>query len=462
MRKFIIFACLSIIHTACMSIHRGKSTDGYDLYVAACEKHESLYASVDASVSQEIRSFRRSGGMLSEDAREIIDQHKVVFDLIRQAHNTELWSLPDITTFSAASTFPYLSPWYRINQVATAHAIQMYLADGPQDVLSFLMPFNSTGLRVSKAGTLLHVLMHTACRTIQYPVLVSAIDGIPETLLAQELERFTFQYAQIPSVQEMMAGEQYMALNTAKEFFSDLRAELQPARAQMIEHVRAAGVDEQVMHEIESGEMLSVDQWEEETLSTLKRLQSFVVDALATRASYDMEKLDDEIEDALENIGGELDVDSVMASWSYFMTHEAADGISLGHAEELHAKAGRAISYQIMRVLMPPVGALAIRHREFIASERLLLIRLAVRLYTFQHGNPPTNLQELVDSGFLSEVMIMDPLSGETFRTQSGATLEVYSMGRNLVDNNGVPWNHETQSGDLMLVPLQDIWNDQQ
>jgi hypothetical protein len=58
--------------------------------------------------------------------------------------------------------------------------------------------------------------------------------------------------------------------------------------------------------------------------------------------------------------------------------------------------------------------------------------------------------------------MIIDPISGNVFLIKSSKPLEAYSVGRNLDDDNGVPWNTTTESGDMMLTPLREMWSVQQ
>mgnify|MGYP006422048077 CR=1 FL=1 len=97
-----------------------------------------------------------------------------------------------------------------------------------------------------------------------------------------------------------------------------------------------------------------------------------------------------------------------------------------------------------------------------MAFERLLLIRLAVREYAHKHGKSPSTLQELVDNKLLKKEMIIDPLSGKKFLTKTNDILQAYSVGEDLDDDNGVPWNKDTKSGDTILIPLKKKWSVQE
>ncbi len=448
--------------SGCRSLPGNRPNDGYVLYMQACEQHDALYATLDPAIWQEIRRFRDHGEPIGAPAQAFIAEHQTIFDILAKAAQVDFWSLPDITTFSAETTFPYLSPWLRMNNVATVHAIEMYLDGRSHDALCFLYPFHAIGQRVSRAGTLLHILIHISCRSMQYPVLAASIDSIPDTLLAPTLAKYTQQYLQIPSIDEVMVGERHMATNTVRELFSDMRLKLLPYHLQMMKNVKQAGVDEKVRQKMERGAILSIDNWEHDTLSELSSIHALTIEGLTTRPSDEMGELDDEIAAAVEEIGGDLDMDRVMFAWKHAITNQQEGVFSLQDAEELHATVGRAISYQILQVLVPVSGKFGVRYREFIASERLLLIRLAVRLYTLDNGHPPEHLQQLVDSGYVSETMIIDPLSGVLFLTQTDPAFVVYSVGRNFSDHGGVPWNHDSQSGDAILLPLKDMWRNRQ
>lgn len=210
MKTVILLLGLGLIITGCASAPFSKPDDGYAFFTQACEYQESLELKRDSPIQDELRTFLDKGGILSTNLLAQVQQEQKAFSLISDAHNTPYWHLPDITTFSAHTKFPSLSSWIEINRAATVQAIQIALDGKPQDSLASLVPFNTTGLKVAKNGTLIQVLVHIACRHMQYPVLASSIDDLPETSIAEELIRAKEQYGLIPTMQECMAGEQYL------------------------------------------------------------------------------------------------------------------------------------------------------------------------------------------------------------------------------------------------------------
>jgi hypothetical protein len=358
MKINIILASFIIIISGCVSLHVDNSVDGYALFIQACDLHESLYCDSDGDAWKEMVTFRNHGGTISKTRTlQIIEEQQSVFNLIAKATAVELWELPDNTTYSAASTFPHISSWLRINRVATAHSIQLFLEDKPQDTLAFLAPFNTTGQKLSKSGTLMHILVYIASRSMQYPVLASAIDELPDALLHEELGRAKTQYALIPKISECLLGEQHMAINTAKELFADLHNQLTQDRMKMIQDLKKAGFDDKTLKQIEEEDLFSVSDWEHQVLSDLRRLQSFYTNALASRSSFEMSKLDDEIEAEMDKIGNDIEHDTAMAAWSLFMTNQISSTFSITEAKRLHSQVGSAISHHFLSVLMPAIGS---------------------------------------------------------------------------------------------------------
>lgn len=460
MKTAILLTGLSLM-IGCSSPPTSDPTDGYTLYTDACAYHDSLGLR-HSPAEDELRGFIDKGGIPGTNAVQLLRQEQKTFSLIQEAHSRQHWELPDNTMFSAETRSPYISSWLGINRAATAQAIELYLDGKPEAAVSFLIPHNTTGLKVSKAGTLIHILVHVACRGMQYPVLASSIDELPEVSLAEELRCAKQQYEQIPTICECMVGEQFMAINTAKGLFSDLRTQLKPNREKMVEDLKKAGFDDKVIKQIKEEKLLSVAVWESQVLTDLGSFQAFYTNALATRPSSELNKIDDEIEERIKQIGSGLEHEAAMAAWNLYMTNQVSGSFSMPDAERLHSQVGKAISQQFLSMMMPAVGAFGTRYREFIAHERLLLIRLAVRTYVHEHGKSPSTLQQLVDDKLLTEEMILDPLSGQTFLTNMGAPLEAYSVGGDLDDDNGVPWDRKTKSGDTILITLEKKWSVQQ
>ena len=140
------------------------------------------------------------------------------------------------------------------------------------------------------------------------------------------------------------------------------------------------------------------------------------------------------------------------------MTNFPSGSFSLADAERLHDQVGHAICQKFLYTMMPNISGIGLQHRLYIASERLLLIRLAARVYTFKHEKSPSSLQELVDDTLLDENMIIDPVSGKTFLLKKNTAFEAYSVGRDFDDDGGVPWEYLEKSGDTILIPLKEMW----
>ncbi|MCK5801306.1 MAG: hypothetical protein KAI66_00670 [Lentisphaeria bacterium] len=458
MKRLAIVTTLSFVLGA-VACAAGKPEDGYALYVQACEHSKSLGVERYSPVWEELREFCENGGAPSSSVLKFVQREEKAFSLIAAAHGAQSWKLPDMSEQSAQTGDAHLPSWRIINRTALVSAVMLYTNGKPEDCLTFLSRFHDVGLRVSKTGTVIHMLVHAACRFRQYSVLVSAIDKLPETLLGEQFRRAMEQYARIPTVNEWMIGERYMAINAVKDFFVELREQedVMASRKRMIQVLKDHGADRKALQRIERGESLSVSQWETQVLSDLEKLQSFYTKALTMRPSNELTQMDDEIAKRIEDTGDKKKYDISIASWYLFIAKHSSDPFSIADAERLHSQVGKMISRQLLGLLTPAAGAIGIRYREFVALERLLLIRLAARLYRTKHREGPSTLQQLVDDNLLEAEMIIDPLSGKTFLAKEGKALEPYSVGRDLEDDKGLPLNART--GDAILVPLEEKWN---
>ncbi|MDA3835391.1 MAG: hypothetical protein PF495_18595 [Spirochaetales bacterium] len=460
----LIIMTLLLIFTGCISQTTPKTDDGYYLYTQACAFHESHGLTWGSPDMIELNKFLKTGGVPSDTVVRLLKQEKKAFSLILNAHKTVLWNLPDNTSFSYQTRSPSIGEWLGINLVAAAQGIKLYQDKRPQEVLRFLTPFNTTGLKISGAGTLTHIITHIASRTIQYPVMISSIDDLPVEVLARELVDAKEQYALIPTVGESMVGEQHMAINTVTELFADIRQDenLKNSRQRMIQDLTKQAVEKSVLERISDEKILSISQWEAQVISDLKRLQLFYTNVMSTCTSAELLELNDEMEKKIDEIGSEMDYKAAIDGWNLFITNQVSGAFSMPDAERLHKQVGKEISRSFLRMMISGVGTYGLTYRRYIASERLLLIRLAVRLYDFQEGENPSSLQQLVDKGLLNAEVIIDPVSGKTFLTVKNKPIEAYSVDKDLDDDGGALWDNKIKSGDLILIPLEKKWSLQQ
>lgn len=458
MKQFVALMAFASFFTGGVAAQTEPSQDGYALFSQACQYHESIDFPRDSAAWVELCDVVAKGNAPTAPILELIQQEQSVFSLIEQASRTPLWELPDVTTYSASTATPYISAHLDINKIATAQANILFLEEKPVEALDFLSAFNEVGLRLNTSGTLIQALVHIAGRSMQYPAMISSIDALPDDLLADHLTRAKQQYARIPTLHQFMEGEYYMSINTAKELFNELRKDpnLQAAHNRLLKELEARGMEPEILAQLKADEILSVSQWEEQFLTILTELQSFYLSALETRPSDQFDPLDEELEERIQNIGTGVEYEAALASWNLFMTNRVADLFSVPDAERLHEQIGRAISSTLLHILMPAASKAAIMHRKFLTTERLLLVRLATRLYALKFKQVPKRLQQLVDEQLLDPDMIIDALSGKTLLLNRQDGFFAYGVERDLDDDGGTPWDNQSRSGDAVLLSLSE------
>ena len=119
---------------------------------------------------------------------------------------------------------------------------------------------------------------------------------------------------------------------------------------------------------------------------------------------------------------------------------------------------GKAISQKFIEMAMLIHTGFVVNYREYVAYERLVLVRLAFRLYEAKIGKRPEQLQDLVDKKMLEREIIIDPLIIKPFIYRIGPDGNplIYSLGRDMNDDGGVPRDWKAESGDIILLPLKN------
>lgn len=435
--------------------------DGYSLFLQACELQDRLGLSTNDALCGEINDFLNTGNGPGTNVVALVQQLQPAFSKIKQVAQASAWTPPDVRSITAESDFPATRPWFTLNRAATVHAIQLLHKGKPEESLSFLAEFNEIGMKYARSGTINQTLMHIGSRSMHRPVLVAAIDALPAGSLSDVFADARRQYAQIPSMATCMIGERAMAVNTAKRLFLSLQQDegLKALRREMIKALEQQGLDETARKRIESGEALGIAQWEEQMLGDVDRVFSVMLEGLTNGPSNQLPSLDERVEKAVAATAGELDWDEIQEGWESLATNFLFRSFSMADAERFHRQIGQALSHAYLSLWLPAPSGIGLQYRDFLAAERLLLVRLATRLHTQRHGVPPSSLQNLVDGQLLEAEEIVDPLSGKPFLLRSGSVLEAYGVGKNLQDDQGKHWDYRDKTGDTVLLPLKAIWD---
>jgi hypothetical protein len=205
-------------------------------------------------------------------------------------------------------------------------------------------------------------------------------------------------------------------------------------------------------------EILSVSQWEEMAVADLTNFLARYEFTLTSGTLKSCKAFDDEIESWVKGKDEGVMLEAALDMVNGYAAQMSTNTFSLPVAEALHVEVGGVVSRALIGLLMPSAAGCGIRIRAYDAYERLLLIRLAVRIYDHQHGHLPETLETLVDDGLLDNDMIVDPMSGKTFLVKRyDASFTAYSVGSDLDDDGGRAVQLDSDRddrGDTILVPL--------
>jgi len=115
--------------------------------------------------------------------------------------------------------------------------------------------------------------------------------------------------------------------------------------------------------------------------------------------------------------------------------------------EELGSGPGRHVGDGVMSMLSGFVEPVA----EADARHRVVLVALAVCRYRAAHERFPAKLEDLTPE--LLAAVPRDPFDGKPIRLKRiEGGLVVYSIGPNLADNGGAPWDSKTKTGDVTFT----------
>ena len=428
--------------------------DGYELFKKACDYHESINISSD--VQSEIVDFIKNGSDLSANAMDAIQEEDKVWSLLEQANSADIWNMPDRKKYSTSKFWPHTSHWLTLGNIATAKAIKLYLNEEPEKTIKFISELNDIGLRTSKAADVVAALAYLVVRQRQHPVLISSIDMLPAKSISNHFSKAKRQYCKIPEIGEIIIGLEYVGQNSIQDMFQTMReGELKGIEKKFIQDLKGDGVETDIISKIEDGELLSFENWEEMAISTLNNLYAFYTNRLTTASSKELLELDSQIEERISNIESEDFGGEAIDEWMSFATNATANTFSLAGARKVHRKVGKAICHDMMQVFVPSISQFGITYREFVAAERMILIRYATRIYRQKHNKLPENLTQLVDAGLLDNEMTIDPLTKESLLVEN-ENFKVYSAGKNLIDDGGEFDGSEPK--DLAMLTLDEYW----
>lgn len=436
--------------------------DGYALLMKACQLQKAL-PEVNTSygpMRDDLERFLRFDMSPTTGIVQRVEQEAGVLSLIEQASEAQKWSPPDRQTISASTELPEIHFWSGISWWSAAQAAMELQQGHAEDALGTIGSMNRLGIRLAKEPMTVLALMHIHERRWCYPALISAVDALPVESLRSNLDSLVSQYDQISALRECFDGEYCFVSNTIhRDFFAPLytNAELRSAQANLIAGLKRQGAESSVVQQVEGGEILSVSNWETKVTADCAAFWSKYSARALTELHTDANLIDRDMAAEINAMGTCATSSVALNIWKMAAS---SNEISVIDMSNLHTSVGTAIERELVGLLAIDFGMFARRYNEYLASERLVLVHIASRLYKAEHGRWPDRLQALVDVGLLQAGVIVDPYSGQTFLQKVNSDfVDWYSVGKDLDDDGGDISNDPNGElpGDVGLLPLQEM-----
>ncbi|PHS19012.1 MAG: hypothetical protein COA78_01210 [Blastopirellula sp.] len=455
---------LLVLFPCTLTIAENPPADGFALLLDACANYEKN--ELDDDIDRELSEFIEKGGDYSKELVQAIKDQEIAFDLLRQASQAKTWTLPDKKKFTIDTKFEYLNSIRDLIQLGTAAAIIKLQQGKPDECLKSLVPFNIVSGKIGVSGALATNYVHQSTRRYQLPVIVSAVDQLPNDKLEATLAAAKAQYVNTPDYKECFQGDYHIIKNLIKDFYSKTRAGMDEdsLHRQIIINMERTGGDKKKIEQLKAGKILSVDQWEEQTLNFFNEIHAKAIDGLENVPSKDLPALSIELLEKINSIGEGVTLKTAQTKMDFIVIKRFFGKFSIEDAEAMHENIGNILTHEFFTRFYPPYTRMIGDHREHEERERLLLVHIASRFHQAKYGSFPTSLQQLVDTKLLNAEMIVDPLSGKEYLIKQKPKFLVYGVNRDLDDDGGVPWvwnpgNNQKSSGDLLLFPLGENEN---
>jgi len=375
--------------------------------------------------------------------------------------NAPEWKAPPRKDVEPSTVYPYFSGEFKILVLGRTKGYHLIRTGEVAKGADVLLSLNRVGQRVATSGVLIHGLIYQAGRKMSLPVLMNALNELPDEKREAYHHRFVQQYERVPSFKELTEGEQYMFRNGVDMIFSQEGGfEKLPEEAmdRLIVHLRQQGVPEKTLTAIRKEELLSPKQWKMQLLEEVEAFLEMAYNELEDMPTRDFPEHEQQITDRFlkGNEGKDLDVEEMKALGNRYQQALRSPEPSFRELSQLHENVGRDLTRSYMRLMPGSVHDAALQYRAFLALEKLFLIESAQRIYRQRHQRDPEHLQEMVKEGLLKKEMTLDPLTGEPFLKMKRDRVTWYSVGPDLEDNGGS--NRLEEQGDWWLeaVPLPE------
>ncbi len=448
--------------------------DGYRLFVQACGAMDAVVKRYGAGYNSDMVCYARDGWLPDCSSDQAHDGQRKpsvkllgclsasgeALALLRRAADTPRWSYGPVMDLCSGGDGSFVKRLALV-RAAAGHAVRQLQTGGPVEAFNELSMTNRAIQRLSRRS-FMEFMLYQAMRGCQLNALASAVDAMPEWRVAACLETMKRQYRNCPRLSDALRGEVIFLRECFLMKVDEVVGQPTFKRALMEARIRLAALKPATPEEARmqaEGKLFSPAEWAEGGIvhtdaaygRLAARADGFVGDAegcrkfcgeLAAEIRARNPRAAAGVEDAVGSMqsGMALMMYSTLTKDKAGTLHgttamlsaardggvtgilaKAADAGTIAELKRISDDAGE-VWCQWSATFMDTFPRFVSDYGSSIGRERLLLVRLAVRVYRAQTGAWPKTWQALVDAKLLAPEMIQDPATGRALEMQWGAT----------------------------------------
>ncbi|WDE96552.1 hypothetical protein PQO03_01045 [Lentisphaera profundi] len=410
--------------------------DSYSLFIKACESTKILSESWEDDFRDRLNDCIKNQTEASVEISNQLLKAKPILDMIRQARTKKEWNSPDPRKGDLNSAYPEIQYWRYLGELATASIQEKIRHNKYDEAMDIYIDFKTVGTLYSKNNIIIPYLLKYAiekkillnsdmsfldkCSLSYFPVLKELIDKT--------------------TIEQFLMGEKHHCINTIKNMaFVDLADTQQALIKILIENE----YDQKLIAKVEKGDLLSIKQWEKIAIKNYLQNYDYRMKLYQTTAPNKLRALGDKLEKEEKSA---KQTDELIKTWQDKISKINKNDVT--QLQELQKNVGEEISLILNSMLLPDLGGAIIKLKEYHSYERLVLIRMAQRVYFNKTQTAAKTLQDLIDQQILEKEMIIDPLSQKEFLLNEQN--QAYGVGPDFDDDLGVPYDRHKKSGDII------------
>ena len=431
--KYILLILLSLSSFA--------KENSYSLFIEACKHAGEMKDSWEKGLYNELRDAIKNNTPPSQQLLNELTKSQSFLNLLHKSRNLDTWKSPDPRKADFNSSYLELSQWRFLSQLSSLIIREKSVNDKPDEALRSISDFKYIGHKYCKNNTTIAHLINIASQKI---IILNNDMSILDKCSLSYFDTL-YQLTNInPNINQFFSGEKHQCMNTIKNTIFLTLKDIQPT---LIKILKEQDYDSKLLEKIKNGDALSIKQWEDIVIKNYIRKFDHRLSLYQKTPPKDLYLLSQQFHK--EDEGKEIKkTDALIKIWKDKIS-KISDKSDLSSLEGLHQNIGEEISLILNSMFIVDFCSAILRLKEYQSYERLILIRMAKRIYFKKTQTKIGTLQDLVDFKILEPEVIIDPLSQKEFLINDQN--QVYGVGLDFDDDLGAPYNRRDKNGDIIL-----------